>query len=172
MEERVAAAGLGRSARVGAVSSARAGVSPADAAGLREVARYRVIFGDCDPMRIMYYGSYFRLFEIGRAELFRLLGHPFPRYIARGLYLGVIETRCRYHRPARYDDDLIIRAGVLEVGRARLEIGYQICGEDGVLLASGSTTHAVLDDAGRPQRIPAEFRAAAQRRPEAAATDE
>ena len=36
-----------------------------------EVARYRVIFGDCDPMKIVYYGNYFRLFEIGRAELFR-----------------------------------------------------------------------------------------------------
>ena len=128
--------------------------------GLIEVARYRVIFADCDPMRIMYYGSYFRLFEIGRAELFRKLGHPFPEYIARGLYLGVIETHCRYLQPVRYDDDLIIRAGVTDVGRARLEISYEITGLDADLRASGATLHAVLNDAGRPQRIPAEFREA------------
>jgi acyl-CoA thioester hydrolase len=131
---------------------------------LSEVARYRVIFADCDPMRIMYYASYFRLFEIGRAELFRKLGHPFPEYIARGLYLGVIETHCRYLKPARYDDELIIRAAVTEVGRARLRIDYEILhAADGQLLARGSTTHAVLNEAGRPQRIPPEFKEAARR---------
>jgi acyl-CoA thioester hydrolase len=128
---------------------------------LFEVARYRVIFADCDPMRIMYYGSYFRLFEIGRAELFRRLGHPFPRYIARGLYLGVIETSCRYWRPARYDDDLVIRAGIAAIGRARLEIAYEIARDGNDRVATGRTVHAVLDEAGRPQRIPEEFRAAA-----------
>ena len=128
---------------------------------LIEVARYRVIFADCDPMRIMYYGNYFRLFEIGRAELFRKLGHPFPEYIARGLYLGVIETNCRYVKPARYDDDLIIRAGIGEVMRARLTILYEVVALDGTTLASGHTTHAVLNEEGRPQRIPAEFRQAA-----------
>lgn len=129
---------------------------------LADVARYRVIFGDCDPMRIMYYGSYFRLFEIGRAELFRRLGHPFAAYIARGLYLAVVETTCRYVKPVRYDDEIIIRAGVAEVGRARLRIDYEIAGVDGEVRAFGATTHAVVDDNGRPQRIPAEFRESAQ----------
>ena len=131
---------------------------------LMEVARYRVIFADCDPMRIMYYGSYFRLFEIGRAELFRKLGHPIPQYIARGLYLGVIETQCRYVKPARYDDDLVIRADVTDIGRARIAIGYEVAGLDGDLRASGSTLHVVLNEDGRPQRIPAEFREAVLKR--------
>jgi acyl-CoA thioester hydrolase len=126
-----------------------------------EVARYRVIFADCDPMRIMYYASYYRLFEIGRAELFRKLGHPFPTYIAQGLYLGVIESHCRYIKPARYDDELVIRAGVTEVGRARLTISYEVMALDGAQLASGYTTHVVMNEQGRPQRIPAELRQAA-----------
>lgn len=128
---------------------------------LIDVARYRVIFADCDPMRIMYYGSYFRLFEIGRAELFRKLGHPFPRYIAQGLYLAVTETNCRYRQPARYDDELIIRAGVSDVRRARLTIHYAVAREDGAIAAEAFTTHAVLNEEGRPQRIPEAFRAAA-----------
>jgi acyl-CoA thioester hydrolase len=127
---------------------------------LADVARYRVIFADCDPMRIMYYGNYFRLFEIGRAELFRRLGHAFPEYIARGLYLAVIATGCRYRRPARYDDVLDIRCGVSQVGRVRLTLAYEIC-RDGERLAEGHTEHAVLDEAGRPQRLPDVFRVAA-----------
>jgi len=126
-----------------------------------DVSRYRVIFADCDPMRIVYYGSYFRFFEIGRAELFRKLGHPFPEYIAQGLYLGVIETQCRYFKPARYDDELIIRAGVTDVGRARLTIRYEVAHIDGTLLVSGYTTHAVMNEQGRPQRVPEAFRVAA-----------
>jgi acyl-CoA thioester hydrolase len=112
-------------------------------------------------MQIMYYGSYLRLFEIGRAELFRMLGHPFPRYVAQGLYLGVIEVTCRYRKPARYDDELVIRAAVRTIGRARLTIAYEVVRADGVLLADGATEHAVLDDAGRPQRIPDDFKQAA-----------
>lgn len=130
---------------------------------LIDVARYRVIFADCDPMRIMYYGTYFRLFEIGRAELFRKIGHPFPRYIEQGLYLGVIEASCRYLKPARYDDELVIRAAVTTIGRARLEISYEITGNAGERVARGTTVHAVLNEAGRPQRIPVQFKEAALR---------
>lgn len=127
-----------------------------------EVARYRVIFGDCDPMKIVYYGNYFRLFEIGRAELFRRLGHPFAVYIARGLYLGVIATSCRYRRPSYYDDDLVIFAAVTDLRGARITISYEIRGPDGELRVEGSTTHAVIGDDGRPQRIPREFYDAAR----------
>ena len=131
------------------------------AAVLRDVARYRVIFGDCDPMRIMYHANYLRLFEIGRAELFRQLGHPFPTYVAQGLYLAVVEATCRYRKPARYDDEVIIRAGFAAVGHARLTISYQALDPDRELLASGHTQHGVVDDSGRPRRLPPEFRAAA-----------
>ncbi len=114
-------------------------------------------------MRIVYYGNYFRLFEIGRAELFRGLGHAFPGYIERGLYLAVLSTSARYHRPARYDDIVHIHAGIPSVGRARLEVHYELKAEDGTLLVSGHTEHAILDDDGRPQRMPQEIRDAAEK---------
>lgn len=128
---------------------------------LREVARYRVIFGDCDPMRIVYYGNYLRLFEIGRCELFRALGHPFRDYVEQGLYLAVVGVAVRYRRPARYDDELAIHTGVRSVGRARMTIAYAIH-RDGELLVEGETDHALLGDDGRPQRLPAAIRAVAE----------
>jgi len=125
---------------------------------LAPVARYRVLFADCDPMRIMYYASYFRLFEIGRAELFRDLGHCFADYVARGLYLAVVSATCHYRRPVRYDDVLEIRAGIAALGRVRITITYEIA-RDGEVVADGVTEHALLDDGGKPQRLPAEVRA-------------
>jgi acyl-CoA thioesterase FadM len=52
---------------------------------------------------------------------------------------------------------------VTEIGRARITIGYEIHGLDGELRVEGSTTHAVIDDDGRPQRIPEEFREAVRK---------
>jgi acyl-CoA thioester hydrolase len=130
---------------------------------LVDVARYRVIFADCDPMRIMYNGTYFRLFEIGWTELFRHLGEPLPRYIEQGLYLAVIDATCRYLKPACYDDELTIRAALANVSAARFDVHYEIVRQDGELLTRGRTTHAVLDEAGRPQRVPQAFKAAARR---------
>ncbi|MCK6557092.1 acyl-CoA thioesterase [Candidatus Binatia bacterium] len=129
-------------------------MKPQTAVSLPEVARYRVIFGDCDLMQAMYFAAYFRLLEIGRAELFRQIGHAFPDYIARGLFLAVVEANCRYLRSARYDDELILRAAITEVKRVTLTVTYAIDRADGVAIASASTLHAVLDAAGRPQRIP------------------
>ena len=37
----------------------------------KNVAYYRVIYGDCDSMAIVYYSNYLRLFEIGRTEWLR-----------------------------------------------------------------------------------------------------
>jgi acyl-CoA thioester hydrolase len=121
------------------------------------VARYRVLFADCDPMRIVYYANYFRLFEIGRAELCRTLGHDFGDYVARGLYLAVTGASCQYRRPARYDEDLDIQATITDMRRARLSFLYAIR-RDGELLVEGRTDHAILDDNGRPQRLPEDFR--------------
>jgi acyl-CoA thioester hydrolase len=123
---------------------------------LPEVARYRVVFADCDLMRIMYFGSYPRLLEIGRAELFRRLGHPFPSYIARGLYLAVVDVHCRYLKPARYDDELAIHADITAVSRAKLTMSYVVMRDEEILL-NATTVHGVLDRTGRPQRIPPEL---------------
>ncbi|MBZ0251772.1 MAG: acyl-CoA thioesterase [Candidatus Methylomirabilis sp.] len=116
---------------------------------------YRVPFCDTDAIGIVYYANYLKYFEIGRAELFRAIGHPFPAYIARGQYLIVVDAYAKYHRPARYDEVLAVRAGFDKVGRATLRIVYEVARkEDGERLAEGFTSHAVVDDAGRPSRLP------------------
>lgn len=138
-------------------------VSLEPASTLRVVGRYRVLFADCDPMQVMYYANYLRLFEIGRAELFRALGHAFSHYVAKGIYLAVVEAQCRYLRPARYDDELEILAGFGEVGGARLRIDYLLRKTTGEVLATGFTRHAAVNEQGKPVRLPTEVRALLQR---------
>ena len=84
--------------------------SPAE---LREVARYRVIYGDTDQMGLVYYGNYLRYFEIARNEFLRLAGARYRAFEeTHRLMLPVVEAHVRYRRPARYDDELAIYAAI------------------------------------------------------------
>lgn len=114
-------------------------------------------------MRIMYNGTYFRLFEIGWTELLRTVGARLATTVESGRYLAVIEAQCTYLKPARYDDVVVIRAAFVSVSAARLELHYELARCDAGILARGRTMHAILDDNGRPYRLPEELREAANR---------
>ena len=121
-------------------------------------AERRVIFAETDAMGIMYYANYLKYFEVGRAEFFREFDLPFTHYIERGLYLAVTDVSVRYHRPARYDDILLVETRLVRLGRATLDLGYAIFNRNTAQkLASGTTGHAVLDRRGAPQRFEPEF---------------
>ena len=115
----------------------------------------RVRYGDTDQMGFAYYAHYLRWFEIGRAEMLRSLGTSYHSVEQGGVWLPVLEARCRYHKPARYDDQVVIETGVLELRRASVRFGYRVVREaDGVLLAEGTTEHPFTDPSGRPMRPP------------------
>jgi acyl-CoA thioester hydrolase len=130
-------------------------------AELREVARVRVIYGDTDQMGMVYYGNYLRYFEIARNELLRAAGAPYRAFEEKtGLMLPVVEACVRYRKPARYDDELGIMAGIVPLGRSTARFDYEIRRlPDGERLALGHTVHACIDGTGRLTRIPDELRA-------------
>ena len=125
--------------------------SPAE---LREVARYRVIYGDTDQMGFVYYGNYLRYFEIARNEFLRQAGARYRAFEEdHRLMLPVVEAQVKYRRPARY--------AISEVRGASARFVYAIRRlPDGEALVDGHTIHACIDRAGRVARIPSELRAA------------
>lgn len=120
-----------------------------------EALRVRVAFADTDAMGVAWHGAYLRWFEMARTELLRPSGLPYVELVARGLNLPVIEALVRYRRPARYDDQLVVRASATSTSGVRLRIEYRVeC--DGALIAEGHTEHAFTDAAGRVRRPPRE----------------
>jgi acyl-CoA thioester hydrolase len=70
------------------------------------------------------------------------------------MHFPVAEVSCRYFKSARYDDLITIQTKLAAVSRASLRFAYQITREaDTMLLASGWTKHACVDDQGRIIRI-------------------
>ena len=53
----------------------------------RCITNYRVIYGDCDSMAIVYYSNYLKLFEIGRTEWLREQGITYREVESRGFFL-------------------------------------------------------------------------------------
>ncbi len=122
-----------------------------------EVLRVRVAFVDTDAMGLAHHGAYLRWFEMGRTELLRAAELPYTALMERGMQLPVIEALVRYRKPARYDDELIVRAVVARTGGVRLRIDYRIeC--DAALIVEGHTEHAFTDTAGRVRRPPRDVR--------------
>ena len=74
------------------------------------VSHVRVRYAETDKMGVVYYANYFVWFEVARADLLRSLGWSYREMELAGVSLPVIEAHCRYHRGARYDDELEVKA--------------------------------------------------------------
>lgn len=90
---------------------------------------FRVRYADTDQMGFAYYANYLRWFEVGRAELIRDLGSSYRAIEDAGVALPVVEARCHYLKPARYDDLLAVETGLLKLGRASVSFGYRVARE-------------------------------------------
>lgn len=122
------------------------------------VSTLRVRYAETDQMGVAYHGNYFAWFEVGRTDLLRATGYTYRDLEAEGVHLPVVETQARFLRPARYDDVLEVRTRLVAITGARLTFAYDVVREDGLLLATATTSHASVDPGGRPRRLPPSVR--------------
>jgi acyl-CoA thioester hydrolase len=115
----------------------------------------RVYWEDTDAGGIVFYANYLKFFERARTEWLRSAGHGQQAMVdATGAMFVVTDSRLRYLKPARLDDELRVTVEPVEIGRARMLIKQQAwCGE--VLLCEGEIAIACVDRGTfRPRRIP------------------
>jgi acyl-CoA thioester hydrolase len=110
-------------------------------------SRLRVRYAETDQMGVVYHSNHFIWFEIGRVELMRQLGFSYRDMEQNdGCFIAVVDARCRYKAPARYDDEVIVRTHLKNVRESVVHFGYELVrADDGTLLAEGETTHIVTD---------------------------
>ena len=106
---------------------------------------YRVPYADTDQMGVVYYGNYLTLFERARNELMRAFGYTYKECENEGWALPVTHAEVNYHRPARYDDILEVKAWVSAQKGVRIEISCEVRRKgEPELLVSGFTRHAFV----------------------------
>jgi YbgC/YbaW family acyl-CoA thioester hydrolase len=120
----------------------------------------RVRYAETDQMGLAYYGNYFTWFEIGRVEFCRQVGFEYKQMeIEDDSFIVVAEASCRYKRPARFDDLLIVRTRLRGSQRRTIRFAYEIFRRTSEeLIATGETVHVICDRQGRPKTLPEKYR--------------
>jgi len=122
-------------------------------------SRLRVRYAETDQMGVVYHSNHFIWFEIGRVELMRQLGFSYRDMEQNdGCFIAVVDARCRYKAPARYDDEVIVRTHLKNVRESVVHFGYELVrADDGTLLAEGETTHIVTDAQMNASPLPEKY---------------
>lgn len=117
----------------------------------------RVRYAETDQMGYVYYGNYAAYYEVARTEVFRRLGIHYKEMEATGTMMPVLELKCKYIRPAKYDDLLTIKLFLKhKPNGSRIKFEYEVYNEEQTLLNVGETTMVFVDmKSGRPTAIPA-----------------
>lgn len=119
----------------------------------------RVRYAETDQMGVVYHANYLIWFEVGRVELMRSLGFDYRKMeIEDDCHIVVVEAKCRYKFPARYDDVVAVETTISALRGFVLKFHYRIVRvEDGKLLAVGETTHVTTDSAMQKRTLPEKY---------------
>ena len=106
-------------------------------------------------MGIVHHSNYIKFFEAARTEWLRAAGMTYAEMERRGVMMPIVDVHVKYRQPAYYDEVLSVSVFVDELPMARMVFRYEIRGEDGRDVASGTTTLGFIDSVTRrPQRAP------------------
>lgn len=86
----------------------------------------RVRWSDCDPLGIIYYGTYIRFFESAEHEMFRQAGLPYEvMRVQRQVQLPRKAFQVEFHSPAQMDELLEIRVGIARIGESSITMRFE-----------------------------------------------
>ncbi|WP_412468812.1 acyl-CoA thioesterase [Pedobacter sp. KLB.chiD] len=120
--------------------------------------KIRVRYGETDQMGYMYYGNYAQYYEVGRVEMLRSLGMSYSSMEAAGIMMPVLELKCKYIKPALYDQEITIKTIIKTLPGVRIFFEYELYNEKEELINIGSTTLVFVDmKRNKPTNPPENF---------------
>lgn len=128
----------------------------------------RVYYEETDAGRMVYHGNYLKFAERARTEMMRVVGLDHIEMIEKhGLVFAVHSADIKYLKQAKLDDELLVQTHVAALGGASMTMRQKI-NRIGVsdledAIADLTLKIAIVDEAGRPQRLPADLSATLKR---------
>ncbi len=120
--------------------------------------KIRVRYGETDQMGYMYYGNYAEFFEVGRVEMLRSLGMTYSGMEESGIIMPVLEMKCKYLKPALYDEEISIKVIMQKMPGIRIHFLYELYNEKEELIHLGETLLVFVNQkTNRPCLPSAEF---------------
>lgn len=114
----------------------------------------RVYYEDTDAGGIVFYASYLKFAERGRTELLRAAGYENKALMDEHDILFVVRrVEVDYLSPARLDDVLTVKTGILELKNASFQVRQSIFRHE-VLICSMDVILVCVMKEARPVRMP------------------
>lgn len=107
--------------------------------------KVRVRYGETDQMGYMYYGNYAEFYEVGRVEMLRSQGMTYRSMEESGIMMPVLEMKCKYLKPARYDEEISIRVIMDKMPGVKIHFRYELFNENQELIHQGETLLAFIN---------------------------
>ncbi|HUH32703.1 MAG TPA: thioesterase family protein [Daejeonella sp.] len=107
--------------------------------------KLRVRYAETDQMGYMYYGNYAAFYEVGRVEMLRSLGMTYKSMEESGIMMPVLDMKCKFIKPALYDEEITIRVTVAKMPSLRIHFTYHLYNEKEELINEGETTLVFID---------------------------
>jgi len=131
--------------------------------GRTHLTRMRVRFGETDAAGIVFYPTFFAWFDAGMSGLLRAAAGPLLGAEGRPRWpVPIVESGARFVQPLYYDEPIVIRSTVVELGESSMRIEHVVLRDD-VEVARGFEVRVLIGygDAGIAARpLPQELRTA------------
>ncbi|HEY2582637.1 MAG TPA: thioesterase family protein [Mucilaginibacter sp.] len=105
----------------------------------QHATKIRVRYGETDQMGYMYYGNYAEFYEVGRVEMLRSLGLTYSGMEESGIKMPVLELKCKYLKPALYDEEITVNVIMDKMPGIRIHFRYELFNEKQELINIGET---------------------------------
>lgn len=110
--------------------------------------KVRVRFQEVDALRVVWHGHYLTYFELGRTAFGRDYEFGYEHILEAGYIAPLVHAEADYLAPARYGEELTIRARLHEDEGARIPFTYLVTNAEGRELATGFTVQVFTDQVG------------------------
>jgi acyl-CoA thioester hydrolase len=127
------------------------------AAAATSSLEHRVPFYETDAMGIVHHANFVNYLELARVVFMDEHDRPYRDYVAAGLHFATTHVEIDYRQPLRFDDRVEICTWLEELRGASLRMAYVLRCE-GHVVACAATEHALVNEDGRPRRIPLDHR--------------
>ena len=115
----------------------------------------RIYFEDTDSGGVVYHSNYLKFMERARTEWLRSIGID-QRHLKQDHQIMFVVHRIdiQYKLPARFNDDLIVKSELKDIGSSKIEFRQMIYRNDEMLIDANVDIACIDSEKFKPVRIP------------------
>jgi acyl-CoA thioester hydrolase len=116
----------------------------------------KVRYAETDAQGHVFFGNFYTYFDESLLEYMRAIGYSYTDLLDDGMDLLYVESLCRHHAAAHFDDVLNVHARIGSIGNSSLTFEFSIYKDGpGELVATGHIVGVNVDKTSRrPVRVP------------------